>query len=46
MTAGLLVWEHSLVNPDDLSKINLAFFNVNGYIVTLFVFTLTSLYVG
>ncbi len=47
ITAGLLVWEHSLVNPADLSKINLAFFNVNGYIaVTLFVFTLLSLYVG
>lgn len=38
ITAGLLVWEHSLVKPDDLSKINLAFFNINGYIaVTLMV---------
>ncbi len=47
LTAGLLVYEHSLVNPDDLSKVNVAFFNVNGYIaVTLFVFTLASLYVG
>lgn len=47
LTVGLLVYEHSLVNPADLSKINLAFFNVNGYIaVTLFVFTLASLYVG
>ncbi len=46
-TVGLLIYEHSLVNPDDLSRINLAFFNVNGYIaVTLFVFTLASLYVG
>jgi len=41
-----LVWEHSLVKPDDLSKINLAFFNINGYIaVVLFVTTLASLYV-
>ena len=46
LTAGLLVYEHSLVNPADLSRINLAFFNINGYIaVTLFVCTLASLYV-
>jgi 4-hydroxybenzoate polyprenyltransferase len=29
---ALLVWEHSLVHPDDLSKIDLAFFNINSYI--------------
>ena len=46
ITAGLLAWEHSLVKPDDLSKINLAFFNINGYIaIVLFVTTLASLYV-
>lgn len=27
--AGLLLYEHSLVRPNDLSKINMAFFNVN-----------------
>lgn len=27
--AGLLVYEHSLVRPDDLSRVNQAFFNVN-----------------
>ena len=27
--AGLLVYEHSLVRPDDLTRVNLAFFNVN-----------------
>jgi 4-hydroxybenzoate polyprenyltransferase len=32
IVAGLLVYEHSLVRPDDLSKINIAFFNVNGII--------------
>ena len=32
IVAGLLVYEHSLVCPDDLSKINIAFFNVNGVI--------------
>ncbi|MCH6580637.1 MAG: UbiA family prenyltransferase, partial [Nitrospinae bacterium] len=30
--AGLLVYEHSLVKIDDLSKVNFAFFNVNGII--------------
>jgi 4-hydroxybenzoate polyprenyltransferase len=38
---GLIVYEHSLVKEDDLSKLNIAFFNMNGYIsVTIFVFTL------
>lgn len=30
--SGLLVWEHRLVHPDDLSRINMAFFNINSYI--------------
>ena len=32
IVAGLLIYEHSLVRPDDLSKINIAFFNMNGVI--------------
>lgn len=28
-TAALLVYEHRLVRPDDLSRVNVAFFNVN-----------------
>jgi len=37
--AGLLVYEHSLVKPDDLSRLDLAFFNMNGYIsITFFIF--------
>jgi 4-hydroxybenzoate polyprenyltransferase len=37
----LIIYEHSLVKEDDLSKLDLAFFNMNGYIsVTIFVFTL------
>jgi 4-hydroxybenzoate polyprenyltransferase len=32
----LLIYEHSLVKHDDLSKINAAFFTVNGYISLLF----------
>jgi 4-hydroxybenzoate polyprenyltransferase len=43
---GLLIYEHSLVKPHDLSKINVAFFNVNGYIsITIFVATLIALFV-
>ncbi len=30
--ALLLAWEHSLVRPGDLSRVNAAFFTVNGYI--------------
>jgi 4-hydroxybenzoate polyprenyltransferase len=45
VVAGLLVYEHSLVSPTDLSRVNLAFFNINGYIaITIFVATLVSLY--
>ncbi len=32
LVASLLVYEHSLVKKDDLSKMNMAFFNVNGII--------------
>jgi 4-hydroxybenzoate polyprenyltransferase len=31
-TAGLLWYEHRLVRPDDLSRVNQAFFTVNGYV--------------
>ncbi|HAM50012.1 MAG TPA: 4-hydroxybenzoate octaprenyltransferase [Nitrospiraceae bacterium] len=38
---ALFLREHSLVKPDDLSKLNMAFFNMNGYIsMTVFCFTL------
>ena len=30
--AGLLVYEHALVRPDDLDRVNLAFFHVNAVI--------------
>ena len=39
LVAGLLWYEHSLVRPDDLSKMNAAFFTVNGYIGMLLLFT-------
>lgn len=28
--AGLILYEHSLVSPEDISQVNMAFFNVNG----------------
>jgi len=44
---GLLYWEHSLVRPDDLSHINVAFFNINSYIsITLFISILGALYLA
>ena len=36
VVAALLAYEHSLVRPDDLSKLDAAFFAVNGYISLLF----------
>lgn len=32
IAAALLVYEHSLLKADDLSRLDMAFFNVNGYI--------------
>ena len=38
-TAGLLVYEHSIVRPGDLRRLDAAFFTVNGVIsVVFFVF--------
>jgi 4-hydroxybenzoate polyprenyltransferase len=45
--AGLLIYEHSLVSPEDLSKVGIAFFNVNGYIsVIVFIATFTAVLFG
>ena len=45
--AGLLGYEHWLVRPDDLSRVNQAFFQVNGVIsVGLFVLVLVQLLAG
>ena len=44
--AGMVAWEQSLVKHDDLSKLNFAFFNLNGYIsVGLFLFPLADVLV-
>ena len=39
LVATLLAYEHSIVKPSDLSRVNAAFFTVNGYISILFFFT-------
>ena len=42
---GFLVYEHSLIKENDLSKINVAFFTVNGYVSVLYmVFVITDIY--
>ena len=44
LTAAAFVYEHSLVRPDDLSKVNRAFFTVNGFVgVAMFCFALADL---
>jgi len=43
IVAGLFTYEHSLVRQGDLSKLDMAFFNMNGYIsMTVFLFTLAD----
>ena len=39
IVAGILYWEHRLVTPDDLSRVNVAFFNLNGFISILLLLT-------
>jgi 4-hydroxybenzoate polyprenyltransferase len=39
IVAAILYWEHRLVTPQDLSRINVAFFNLNGYISILLLLT-------
>lgn len=41
----LLIYEHLIIKPSDLSKINAAFFTINGYVsILIFVFSLVDLY--
>lgn len=43
--AALLYWEHTLIKPDDLTRLNLAFFAINGLIaVFLFLGVLAAIY--
>ena len=43
VAAGLLLYEHSLVKPDDLRRLDAAFFTMNGVIsIAFFVFVLAE----
>jgi 4-hydroxybenzoate polyprenyltransferase len=43
--AGLLLWEHRLAKADDLSRVDAAFFTMNGYVsVILFLFWATDIF--
>ena len=45
--AGLVVYEHSLVSADDLSRLDAAFFGVNGWVsLGYFVVTAASARLG
>jgi len=47
VVAGLLVYEHALVRPDDLSRLDAAFFTMNGVISIAFaVFVIADAVVG
>ncbi len=42
VVAGILFWEHRIVKPEDLSRVNVAFFNLNGYISILLLLTFAT----
>jgi len=42
IVAGMLFWEHRIVKPGDLSRVNVAFFNLNGYISILLLLTFAT----
>ncbi len=45
--AALLHYEHELLSPNDLSKIDTAFFTINGYIsITIFVIAALDIFAG
>ena len=47
VVAALLAWEHRLVHADDLSKVDAAFFTMNGYVsVLFFVLWAADVYLG
>ena len=47
VAASLFIWEHMLVRPDDLSRVDIAFFNMNGYIsVTVLASVLAGLWLA
>ena len=45
VAAGLLYWQHRIVRPDDLSRVDMAFFTLNGWVSVAF-FVGTALDLG
>lgn len=47
ISGAILIYEHSLVKPGDLSKLDVAFFNMNGILsVVMFAFTMIDLVIS
>jgi len=42
VVAGILFWEHRIVKPNDLSRVNVAFFSLNGYVSILLLLTFAT----
>jgi 4-hydroxybenzoate polyprenyltransferase len=42
LVASILYWEHHIVKPNDLSRIDVAFFNLNGYVSILLLITFAT----
>jgi 4-hydroxybenzoate polyprenyltransferase len=42
VVAGILFWEHRIVKPNDLSRVNVAFFSLNGYVSVLLLLTFAT----
>jgi 4-hydroxybenzoate polyprenyltransferase len=42
VVAGILFWEHRIVKPGDLSRVNVAFFSLNGYVSVLLLVTFAT----
>lgn len=42
LIAGLFLWEHRVVRADDMSRVDMAFFNMNGIIAVLYLVVILS----
>ena len=42
VVAGILFWEHRIVKPNDFSRLNVAFFSLNGYVSILLLITFAT----
>ncbi len=42
VVAAILFWEHRIVRPGDLSRVNVAFFSLNGYVSILLLITFAT----